>query len=752
MKKKLKISKRNNISSDWEVMEDGGYTEWKNKYNLQETPDYNLQRAFELGYNPDETGHLPSVDSQTGEWLKSDKHHTRGMELMQSMLNPEIANNLRLIRNEEGKMQYVPKQKYGGSIPMMPNGGETPKEENGLTFREINDNPLVQTAKMFDPTGFTSWPDAYFAGKDFYEKPSWGGAANVGVNVVGALPMIGKFAMPAKLAMAARRAKSTSTGLSKGINAAVDTLPELLPPVRKLTERTQDFTSKYVTTPIVNKTLTGGKQHQASQVLRANNNVNRVNLANTLADGLSVAESVKKYSSNPKAPLPGQSVQTLPEFSNGGYTWSTNTAQAPTQQVVGSVENVQTSKPSIQPFQKGYVNPNIMTSKTGEEGLGDDLGGMMVTAALAPGSLPFRATTNYGKVALGIGELANPISGFRGLNSMSSSVDNITRNANPERVVYDLDNVGDYQRFLTNNSELPSPPSEIQFMPDGTTRDIYNHQSNSPLSDLNWGRVEGENIYADRSWGNIQNTSIRDLPNEILNSIDLSKYKNLTLEELVIKNPSLADKIKYSLSQKYNLLKNKVVEKDRNIGQFLDKKILNKSQSLDDVLTLANENLKKGMGVAKEKVNINLKAQTDNAIDVFIDGKKTGEIGLPTMTKNRSLSQILLGESNKSMGFENAVFNGRRKTSDFPFSHTTKMAEYEGKGISGEINKSLSEALKSNGERLYSGGTGHSPKGAKRYENLIEKGKVDVIDQNNKIYMYKELGGKIKSSDWEIVG
>ncbi len=26
MKKKLKISKRNNISSDWEVMEDGGYT------------------------------------------------------------------------------------------------------------------------------------------------------------------------------------------------------------------------------------------------------------------------------------------------------------------------------------------------------------------------------------------------------------------------------------------------------------------------------------------------------------------------------------------------------------------------------------------------------------------------------------------------------------------------------------------------------------------------------------------------------
>lgn len=110
---------------------------------------------------------------------------------------------------------------------------------------------------------------------------------------------------------------------------------------------------------------------------------------------------------------------------NMGYSWSTNTAQAPKQQVVGSVENTQTSKPSIQPFQKGYVNPNIMTSKTGEEGLGDDLGGMMVTAALAPGSLPFKASSRLGRIALGAGELANPISGFRGIKSMSSSLDGV---------------------------------------------------------------------------------------------------------------------------------------------------------------------------------------------------------------------------------------------------------------------------------------------------------------------------------------
>lgn len=269
-------------------------------------------------------------------------------------------DNIKYLKDKAEDLYYKTVYKDGGRIPIA---------QNGLTFREVNDNPLVQTAKMFDPTGFTSWPDAIFAGQDFYEKPSFGNAANFGINFVGALPMIGKFAMPAKLAMAARRAKSTSTGLSKGINAAVDTFPEIVEnialkkftnarPLSKLTEATQNFTSKYVTTPIVNKTLTGGKQHQASQVLRANNNVDRVNLANTLADGLSVAESVKKYSNIPKAPLPGQSVQIQPEFKNGGrifkaqkgtktgYSWSTQ--QTPTQQVVGSAENPQTSKPAIQ--------------------------------------------------------------------------------------------------------------------------------------------------------------------------------------------------------------------------------------------------------------------------------------------------------------------------------------------------------------------------------------------------------------------
>lgn len=94
----------------------------KKVLNLQnsentDTEDYNMNRALELGYTPDETGHWPSVDYETGEWLKSKKHPTRGMEIMAYTLNPELQTNLDLIENERGTLQYVPKKQLGGSIP-----------------------------------------------------------------------------------------------------------------------------------------------------------------------------------------------------------------------------------------------------------------------------------------------------------------------------------------------------------------------------------------------------------------------------------------------------------------------------------------------------------------------------------------------------------------------------------------------------------------------------------------------------------
>jgi len=56
------------------------YDQWKKQYKLKETPDYNLKRAWELGYTPDKTGHLPTVDNQTGQFLKSKGHPTLKLE------------------------------------------------------------------------------------------------------------------------------------------------------------------------------------------------------------------------------------------------------------------------------------------------------------------------------------------------------------------------------------------------------------------------------------------------------------------------------------------------------------------------------------------------------------------------------------------------------------------------------------------------------------------------------------------------
>ena len=81
-----------------------------------------MKRASELGYTPDEAGHYPSVDEETGIWLKSKQHPTAWMESMYGyQLNPEVYNNYNVTYNPEGyfgenQLQYMSKQ-FGGSLP-----------------------------------------------------------------------------------------------------------------------------------------------------------------------------------------------------------------------------------------------------------------------------------------------------------------------------------------------------------------------------------------------------------------------------------------------------------------------------------------------------------------------------------------------------------------------------------------------------------------------------------------------------------
>lgn len=102
--------------------------EIKLKYNFENggpfNETYNLQRAIELGYTPDETGHMPSVDEETKMWLKSSDHETAWKEYLYGSLNRELGSNYNVRVNPEGyfgerQLQYIPKT-YGGKVPNIP--------------------------------------------------------------------------------------------------------------------------------------------------------------------------------------------------------------------------------------------------------------------------------------------------------------------------------------------------------------------------------------------------------------------------------------------------------------------------------------------------------------------------------------------------------------------------------------------------------------------------------------------------------
>jgi hypothetical protein len=80
--------------------------------------------------------------------------------------------------------------------------------------RNVNDNGLVQTAKIFDPTGISSYPDVYYAYKDMVAGK--GSATNLGLNIL-ELPVIGKAKTIFRMAKLNRVGKPT-VGLIKAMD------------------------------------------------------------------------------------------------------------------------------------------------------------------------------------------------------------------------------------------------------------------------------------------------------------------------------------------------------------------------------------------------------------------------------------------------------------------------------------------------------------------------------------------------------
>lgn len=75
--------------------------------------------------------------------------------------------------------------------------------------REVNDSGYTQAAKIFDPTGISSYPDVYYSIKDY--KSGNGSLSDVGLNILGALPIIGKAKTLFKLAKLGSATKAVSS-------------------------------------------------------------------------------------------------------------------------------------------------------------------------------------------------------------------------------------------------------------------------------------------------------------------------------------------------------------------------------------------------------------------------------------------------------------------------------------------------------------------------------------------------------------
>jgi hypothetical protein len=125
------------------------------------------------------------------------------------------------------KKKLNPAQKAKASTPKTKSKAPASYDVDWDAVRSVNDNVAVQAAKMFDPTGITSYPDVYYAGKDLYEGK--GSVGNLALSVLGALPMIGKAKTVFHLARASRAPNK------------VKKAKKVLNTVEKIAEKANDF-------------------------------------------------------------------------------------------------------------------------------------------------------------------------------------------------------------------------------------------------------------------------------------------------------------------------------------------------------------------------------------------------------------------------------------------------------------------------------------------------------------------------------
>lgn len=173
--------------------------------------------------------------------------------------------------------------------------------------------PIIQ---IVDPTGISSYGDAYEAVKQAIEDPNLKTSSNAALNVVGALPVIGKVTTGIKLGKATK-ATQALTNTTKNINKVIDTVPELVPGVKQVAEKVQDLTSEYVVNPIFKKFVM--KYDPNNMQDKVNTFINIINGGNATGDIVNAVQTYTETESKKKTTdnRPGKGIG-LPSEKEGG--------------------------------------------------------------------------------------------------------------------------------------------------------------------------------------------------------------------------------------------------------------------------------------------------------------------------------------------------------------------------------------------------------------------------------------------------
>jgi len=114
---------------------------------------------------------------------------------------------------------------------------------------------------------------------------------------IGALPLVGKLALPAKLAKIGKKVKTVSKAnkniqAASSINRKIDTLPEIIPGYRKIAEKVQDITSDAILNPLFDYYKIGNKHKDFKLIRDINLGADVLNISNTLVDTKGLIQSL----------------------------------------------------------------------------------------------------------------------------------------------------------------------------------------------------------------------------------------------------------------------------------------------------------------------------------------------------------------------------------------------------------------------------------------------------------------------------